>query len=703
MGKSRLLEELCAMVRAAGGRVLSGRAFEAEMVRPYGALLDALRALGESEVPEALRADVAPLVPSLPHAGPGDRQRLFDGVVQLLESLAAAGRPLALVLDDVHWLDEAGAALLSYVARACRSGRVLTACAARPGELLDNPQAARALRGLDRDGRLERMELEPLGEGEIATLTGSAEAARLCAESGGNPLFAIEMARATAQGRDPNETLDQLIADRLETLQGRARDLLPFAAALGRTFGAELCAGASGMAPADLLGALDELERRGILRAAGAGAFDFAHDLYRRAAYHTLSEPRRRLVHRQIATALVRMPDGDGALAGDLAHHAALGGDALTAADACIRAGERCLTLFALSEADRIARRGLHLIDSLPREEHVAREIPLFRVLVFSRTCRETTPALAESISRAVIAAEGAGLAEQVQLGFHLLAMIHWRDEDVDRAVTSTLRSAEAARDVDPESAARALAATSRCLVMLERDMERAIALAHEASQLASQARVEPPEVAWALGMVRHFSGEFDPACEAHTRALRLYHGREHWGECMCLIDLATLALEHGDPAMARDKASEAAEVAHKLGEGSEGPLARAIIELARVSLGEAGAEDALAQAIAALRDVDAKGPLAYVLDEHAVLELRAGRPAEARRAAEEALGAATTLGRRSEIVVALSLAARAAEAAGDRASARAHREALAKRAAEAAPLSARARTHLSAIRDTRS
>src|SRR5207245_636453 len=151
----------------------------------------------------ALRADLALLLPELgaPSAGGGDRNRLFDAVAELARQLAAAA-PLAVLLDDVHWIDEASAALLHYVVRALDGGRVVVALAGGGGALSDS--------------------------------------------------------------------LEGMIVDRLGRIDERARDLLPWAAALGRNFRPELLARAAGVAPAELLGALAELERHGVVRAAEA-------------------------------------------------------------------------------------------------------------------------------------------------------------------------------------------------------------------------------------------------------------------------------------------------------------------------------------------------------------------------------------------------------------------------------------------------
>src|SRR5262249_853182 len=149
--------------------------------------------------------------------------------------------------------------------------------------------------------------------------------ARIFADSEGNPLLALELARAaTAAGRAA-PAFDALIEARVERLKGPPRDLLPWAAALGRHFGVDLLARGSSLPASALMSGLEELERTGLLRAgvgAGSDEYDFAHDLIRRAAFAQISEPRRLLIHQEIAHALMKEKDDDDALALDLARHA---------------------------------------------------------------------------------------------------------------------------------------------------------------------------------------------------------------------------------------------------------------------------------------------------------------------------------------------------------------------------------------------
>ena len=134
IGKSRLLAHLGERVHALGGLVLSGRAFEAEAARPYGAWIDALRAIPVDRIPAALRTGLALLRPDL---GPApadnliDRTRLFDAVAALLRHLSEQ-HPTVLLLDDLQWFEDASVALLHYLLRCFAGPSALMFACARP-------------------------------------------------------------------------------------------------------------------------------------------------------------------------------------------------------------------------------------------------------------------------------------------------------------------------------------------------------------------------------------------------------------------------------------------------------------------------------------------------------------------------------------------------------------------------------------------
>ena len=677
IGKTRLLEDIGDQVRAAAGIVLAGRAYEAEMVRPYGAWIDALRstALGLALTDASIRNDLALLLPELGgDATIGDRHRLFDAVAYVLHTLTRERRPVCLALDDIQWFDETSAGLLHFIARALAGSRVLIACAARTPDLSDNAAVLGVLRALRRDQRLREMPLDRLDAAAIHELVGDidpcVDVQRVFAESEGNALFAIEIAGALARGDTSlSDTVEELILDRLALVDERARGLVPWAAALGRSFSPEMLRLVSGLAPAELVGAMEELERRGVIRASASSSasYDFTHDLIRRAAYRQLSEPRRRIVHLQLARTLSALPDPEAAMAGDIAHHAALGGDDGLAAQASVTAGERSLRLFAYAEAYALAERGMDHIGRLARDRRIHLHMALLRIAVHASVAVSGARNLETEISRVTLEAQDAGLAADVATGFYLLSFRHHVDGDYAAAHADTLRAAEAGRSGDAATAARALGTTGRCLALIEREIPRAEALLLEARALAEEPCVTLKDIPWGLGLVRAFVGDYDAAVRHLESAVALAQTeQDHWAQCECLQRLALIELERGAPQAARERARDMARVAAKMGEGSEAPFADMLHALSDRMLGEPAADDRVEHAMAVLRRIDAKALLSRALLIAAAIDLEAGNVDRAAARAEEALRAADVVGRRSEIATGLAIKARVALARRD-------------------------------------
>jgi DNA-binding SARP family transcriptional activator/tetratricopeptide (TPR) repeat protein len=673
LGKSRLLGHLAGLVESAGGRVLTGRAFEAEMVRPYGPWVDALRWVPSDEVPLGLRADLAPLLPELGArpATDSDRNRLFDAVARLLFGLGP-GSPTLLLLDDIQWFDEVSAALLHYVVRSSEASRLLVAVAARPGELEENQAASRLLRTLRAEGRLREHRLAPLVEEETAELARSVDpeidGEHVFAESGGNPLFALEVARAGLGGGQAG-TLDALIGDRLARLDPEARELVKWASALGRAFDLPTLQVVTGVPLPGILGGCQDLERHGVFRVTGAteAGYDFAHDLVRRVAYRSLPGPARKVVHLQIARALEGLSDPDGILAGDVAHHAAQGDDALLASRACVRAGERCVRMYAPAEAIALAEAGMRQLDRVPPSERLGLHLDLLGVFVHSGAGQGRIEELEKEIAGLIAEAEKAGDGVLAQKGYYLISFLQYHSGAFDRAQAYTLQALEAGRSHDT-TAVRALANTGRCLSLLGRDMERARGLLEEAAAKLVPGSPEGEDVYWGLGLVHHHAGEHEKARGEFEQALELCRkAGDHWTESDCLARLVMIALEERRAQDALETCAILIPVADKMGEGSEAPFARALEALARLFLSEKGAEAEVEKALRNLRDVDSKWMLAYSLVLAGEADLARGDFALALGRAREAQAAARAVDRPSELALAFALEARTCLALGGR------------------------------------
>jgi DNA-binding SARP family transcriptional activator len=675
LGKSRLLDELRDAARARGGTVLEGHAFEAEAGRPFGPWIDALRQLPPNLVSPVLAADLRALLPELARddGAPQSRDRLFGAVVELLAERASAAPPVVMVLDDVHWLDAASAELLHYVARMSRHRPVVVALSARAGELYDNEAAQRALRGLREMALLEEVPLLPLGREDTVELVRAVapgvDPEVVFAESGGNPLFALEVARALPEQERLPGSLTEIIRRRVERLPPEAGDVLRWAAVLGRGFDVERLGTLMALDLDRLLAALELLERHALLRAQSGpgprGAYDFSHDVVRRAVYSDLSQPRRRLMHLRVAERLGQVEAAE-TVAADLAHHAALAGESALAARACVRAGRRFLRQFANQEAWAIARRGRRHAAEVGEPERTGLLLELLQVELQARRPADVPAAAAELEALAERALDAAD-AEHARLGFHMLAYLRWDEGDFADAERHMMRAEEVGRAGDERAQVVAIAEAARCLVLLERDLPRAEALALEAGARSSRVGLRPSAIADAQGMLRQHQDRLAEAAELFAQArLEARGARDAMGEFQALEHLVVLRQQQRDWAEARRLALELEALGGKLREGSEAPFARALIALSRHALGEPEAAAALDAALEDLRVADAKHRLAYTLTRAARLDLERGEAHRARTRSEEARRTAAALGRPTEMLLAAATLVRACRELGD-------------------------------------
>jgi len=319
-------------------------------------------------------------------------------------------------------------------------------------------------------------------------------------------------------------------------------------------------------------------------------------------------------------------------------------------------------------------------------------EMALHKVRVHATPPAGRTRELA-SVSRALIEAQRWGLRAEEATGFYLLAVMHYKSEDLPEAYRDAIKAIEAGRVTDPDTVARHLGNSARCLAMLEREMPRAQALLEEAHALAERLGIEVVDIPWGQGIASAFAGDGPGAARLLGRGLEIARSiGDHWAEWDCLARLVMLELEAGHAAEARERCAELAPVAARMGEGSELPFAAALEAMADLAAGEVGADRRLEAAVDALRAADARGLLAYTLLFIADDDLRAGRTPVARKHAEEALRAAELVGRYSDVALAHALLARAALAAHDRSEVEANLVALRRDLQRPSDLSARAR-----------
>jgi DNA-binding SARP family transcriptional activator/tetratricopeptide (TPR) repeat protein len=672
IGKSRLLDELASQITAVGGRFLRGRAFESEMVRPFGFWIDALRGLRDSDLPKMMHAALRPLT----HTGSGgvtagDRDSLFDAVVTALSHLARSG-PVAVLVDDLHWIEASSAALLHYAMRSLTGTPVLFALTGRAGELEDNAAAQNLLAALAQSRRLRRFALEPLRDNEARALVGSvaqvAEPDRIVAQAQGNPLILLELARTQNAAGESASLLGHILETHLSRLSPGAAELLDWASAFGREFPLDVLIAAQGGEPGLAGQQLSELERHDLIRAAGDTGYAFSHDLIQQAAYSRVSQPRRRLIHKSIAMRLDRDMDAYPERCSEIAHHAGLGGQHELAARASVGAGEHGLRVFANREAAEAARRGLRHAAHIPDQAARARlDMALLRIQVLATSglpLARLRPA-ASAIMLAIDAAHAHRLHAEVAQGYYLLSVVHQEAGQFDVAQQATLSAAQASDLSDALGRARQLANSARCLVELGRDIGRARELVVEASTLAKSAGVHEVEVRWCRGLLLHWDGHLDLAVREIDAAIVLATAAEdRWRQCKCLATVAMIELERGRPQQAIARATELKLAANRLGEAADAPLAQAIEALARQMTGEETSQ--LDVAIVKLRAADDKSRLACVLNLAATIQLEQKNFKVAGTFAADALAMAESIGEVNEAVAAQATLVQVAVALGD-------------------------------------
>jgi class 3 adenylate cyclase/tetratricopeptide (TPR) repeat protein len=344
VGKTSLLRRFCADRRDVG-RVLWGACDPLFTPRSLGPLVDVADATGgellhvvdEGAKPQAVAA-------------------------ALIRELAVRG-PTVLVLEDLHWADEATLDVIALLGRKIETVPSLAVLTYRDDELDRRHPLRIVLGAFARARALRRVDLTPLSRDALARLAEphGIDADELYRTTGGNPFFATE-ALAAGDAEVPATVREAVLA--------RAASLSPQAEAL-----LEAVAVAPPHVPLWLLealtdgdlDALDECLTSGML-VHGVDGVAFRHELARLAVEGSLSPARRLALHRSALPALAEPPTGSPDLE-RLAHHAEGAGDAAAALRYAPEAGDRAARVGAHREAAAQYGRALRFAASLgPRE-----------------------------------------------------------------------------------------------------------------------------------------------------------------------------------------------------------------------------------------------------------------------------------------------------------------------------------------------
>lgn len=450
--------------------------------------------------------------------------RMHEKVEQFLAAVHPG--PAVVIVEDAHWIDPASAGVLARLVEAAESRPWLVLVGRRgDGTWVSSPRAT-------------VLHIEPLGSAEIGELLRLAarehpvsdhDLNRVAERCAGHPLFALELLEGYEEGELP-DSIEAKIAERIDRLDPRDRQILRYAAVLGGTFTLDLLAEAL----PSMAQAVEDSEtwrRLGdFLEVSIIGTVTFRHDLIRAAAYRGLPYRFRREVHGVVVDALERRlrrrPERHASL---LALHHSQAENWEATWRFALMAAERARDRFATAEAAELYLLALRAADHLTELD--SREV---------MEAAESLGEMAGLAGRPEVAVEGYERAEQLA-----------PEGTVDAARLLRRKGALQINQGDYPTA----------VALLEEGMA-----AVEANE-SHEAVVERIELMLAMAGAYYRMGEFQTCADMCRRAVaeadRIDHrsGLAHGGFLMILTNLA---LGHDDP---RDYGGEALQIYEELGD----------------------------------------------------------------------------------------------------------------------------------------
>ncbi|MBB2942876.1 DNA-binding CsgD family transcriptional regulator/tetratricopeptide (TPR) repeat protein/energy-coupling factor transporter ATP-binding protein EcfA2 [Actinoplanes lutulentus] len=300
IGKSTVVGAVRSVLPAEG-RLLVGYCDDLATPRVLGPLRDLVGKVGTA-LTDAL--------------GSGDRSRVFEA---FRSELDWPGHPTVLVVEDLHWADEATLDVLRFLVRRINGLPVVLVGTYRDDEI-GAGHPLHGLLGLAAGAPMRRLPLARLSPEAVFSLARgtSVKADRIFTVTNGNPFFVAEVLAAGDADAVP-ATVTEAVHARLQSLDGRCRDALGLLSVIPSTVdhwlvGAVVPGGLDVLAPA---------EQHGVLTVTPARVA-FRHELMRLAVAAGLTASRRIAANRAVLAALLRHGGAD---LSRIVHHAAEAGD----------------------------------------------------------------------------------------------------------------------------------------------------------------------------------------------------------------------------------------------------------------------------------------------------------------------------------------------------------------------------------------
>ena len=659
IGKTTLWRAAVELTRAQGARLLVARPNESEARLAFAGLADLLADVPDelfSELPAPQRLGIDAALLRAASARPPERRVVGAGFLTILRALAAETEVVC-AIDDLHWLDASSATVVEFALRRLGDERVRILVSLRATERARAPIAS-----LERDLRVEYVELGPLSVAALhRVLTEQLghtfprpTLVRIAKASGGNPLYALEIARELDRrgGHDAHRVpvptgLDALVGARLRALPPEARNALLRASVLARPDTQTIDPIA--LAPA---------EEAGLVSVEADGRIEFVHPLFASAVYAAAPAAARREAHRAVAD-LARDPE-------ERARHlglAASGPDVAVAEELRVAAGHARLRgapdvaaeltglALRLLSADDPGRAALQL--EVAEHLHLASDFPAARQLLEELRTKLPPGDLrarallllveidywrsGESVATALAEEALANARDQVlRARCHAAVALYAGTVDLPKAAASAraaLTLLASVPDPDPGLVAAALSARVRADLFLGDGFDEEAAMRALALEERSPPATVDTRVVFKLGQWLRYIDDFDGARAHLERAEQ--QAREEGDESSLaniLLNRVIVSTWAGDLAGAAELAERMLDAFGQQGIGPKaGDLWRAYVDA------YAGRLEAVREAAA---EADPEEPVVAALWSRCVglAELAAGEPVAADRHLTEAL-----------------------------------------------------------------
>jgi len=608
VGKSTLVRRLASEVRLCAGKLVTGRCSEADAKPPFAPWAEAIQQLGPvrpEDKPEFTQ--LMKLLTEPRGESKTTKYVLFNEIIAFFR-LAAAVRPIVIILEDLQWADHGTWDVLEHIMGQLDFDRILICVTMRTEDT--RGEALERRNRLLRDERFREIALPRLTEPQVrqwVTSVFGGEASRelmayLLRYSEGNPLLATQLLRTLLDehavrfehgrwGLRPERehalpaVLTGLMERRLDRLSPNTRKILNTAAVIGRVFDIDVAMAAGAGSEDEALDAIDECIAHAVIepwKDTSGTHFTFTHRLLVDAVDRAINPRRLSRIHERVAEAMeTHTPDN----AAEIATHYDRSGSPSKAYPHAMRAGGSALLIYNHAEArkffeiaERAASNPVERAHALQRLAEVAETEGRYtlteelcdralagldgstevRTILGLRRMREGTRALQGQAPRQTIAVCGELVVMAQQLG--------------DRAEEAALLN---------------MISQYRGMLGEWTDAEEAARNAVSAAEAAGDGRLLA-EAFTRLGssMMDRQSPE---AGDYYHRALSLFHDvGDRCGEARCYINIGAIQQSAGDVIAAEvafDRALEAAERAQALDLAGLASLKLGILYLRRGQL----------------------------------------------------------------------------------------------------------------------